>query len=68
MTNENGTERKWRHHHGTGGGATYGIGFIGAAVYFIQHAAGFWMGVLGILKAIIWPALIVYKLLGITGL
>ncbi len=46
------------------GGAVYGLGMIGAAVYYIQHAATFWIGVLGILKAIVWPALVVYKLLG----
>jgi hypothetical protein len=61
-------ERKWKHHRGVGGGATYGIGFVGAAIYFIQHATGFWMVVIGILKAIVWPAMIVYKLLGMTGL
>ena len=41
--------------------AIYGIGLIGAMVYFIQHAATFGMGVLGILKALVWPALVVYK-------
>jgi hypothetical protein len=41
----------------------YGLGFIGAAVYFIQHAPTFWMGVLGFLKALVWPALLIYKLL-----
>ena len=41
--------------------AVYGLGFIGAAVYFIVHAAGFWMGVLGFLKAIVWPAFLVYE-------
>jgi hypothetical protein len=50
-------------HGNASGGAIYGIGLIGALVYFIQHAATFWIGVLGILKAIIWPALLVYKLL-----
>jgi hypothetical protein len=49
--------------HGGGGSAVYGMGLIGAAVYFIQHSATFWAGVLGILKAIIWPAMLVYKLL-----
>lgn len=48
--------------------AVYGFGFIGALVYFIQHAPTFWMGVLGILKAIVWPALLVYKSLGYLGL
>lgn len=43
--------------------AVYGMGMIGAAIYFIQHANGFWMGVLGLLKAIIWPAMLVNKLL-----
>jgi hypothetical protein len=44
-------------------GAVYGLGFIGAAVYYIVHAAGFWMGVLGFLKALVWPALLVYEAL-----
>lgn len=44
--------------------AVYGLGLIGAAVYFIQHAATFWAGVLGLLKALVWPAMVVYKLLG----
>lgn len=45
------------------GGAVYGLGFFGAAIYFIQHATTFWMGVLGILKAILWPAFLVYRFL-----
>lgn len=46
---------------GASGGAFYGIGFIGAAVFFISHATGFWMGVLGFLKAMVWPAFFVYE-------
>jgi hypothetical protein len=45
------------------GGGIYFLGFIGAAVYYIQQASGFWMGVLGFLKAIVWPAFLVYELL-----
>lgn len=45
------------------GGSVYGLGFIGAAVYYISNATGFWMGVLGFLKAIVWPALLVYEAL-----
>lgn len=50
---------------GTGavGGGIYGLAFIGALIYFLQHAETFWMGVLGVLKAIIWPALLVYQVL-----
>ena len=42
-------------------GAIYGLGFIGAVVYFISHATGFWMGVLGFLKALVWPAFLVFE-------
>ncbi len=48
--------------------AIYFIGFIGGAIYFISHATTFWMGVLGILKAIAWPAYLVYHSLGFFGL
>ncbi len=44
--------------------AVYGLGFIGAAIYFISTATSFWMGVLGFLKAIVWPAFLVYEALG----
>jgi len=37
---------------------------IGAAVYFIQHATSFGDGVLGLLKAIVWPAFVIYQALG----
>jgi len=42
-------------------GAGYFFGFIGAAIYFIGQAAGFWMGVLGFLKACIWPVFLVLE-------
>jgi len=38
----------------------YGLGFIGAAIYFISTATSFWVGVLGFLKALVWPAFLVY--------
>ncbi len=50
------------------GGAAYGLGVIGSAVYFVSTATGFWMGVLGILKAIVWPAFLVFGLLKYFGL
>ncbi len=54
--------------HKQGGGAIYGLGFIGAAIYFISTATGFWVGVLGILKAIVWPAFLVYEALKFLAL
>ncbi len=46
-----------------GGEAVYGLGLIGALVYFIGHAQSFWGGLLGFLEALVWPAILVYKLL-----
>ena len=43
-----------------GGSAVYGLGLIGAAIYFLGQATTFWMGVLGFLKALVWPAFLVY--------
>jgi hypothetical protein len=48
------------HEHGPSS-AIYGLGFIGAAIYYISNATNFWMGVLGFLKAIVWPAFLVYE-------
>ena len=56
------------HHMRHSGHAVYGLGFIGAAVYFISTATGFWMGVLGFLKALVWPAFLVYGLLKLLGM
>jgi len=49
------------------GGAVYGFGVIGAAVYFIAKATTFWLGVLGLLKAVVWPAILVYEALKALG-
>ena len=48
--------------------AIYGLGFIGALVYYLQTATSFWMGVLGFLKALVWPAFLVYGLLKFLGM
>lgn len=49
-------------------GALYGIGFIGAMIYFIQHADTFTQGLLGFLKALVWPGFLVYKALELLGM
>ena len=43
--------------------AVYGLGLMGAWVYYLTHATTIWMGVLGILKGIFWPAMLVYELM-----
>jgi len=42
--------------------AVYGLGFVGALVYYLQHAANFQEGLMGLFKALLWPALLIYKL------
>lgn len=48
--------------HGTSG-ALYFVGFIGSLVYWMQAAIGFGAVVTGILKSLVWPAYVAYKLL-----
>ncbi len=48
--------------------AVYGLGLIGACIYFIGTAGTFWLGVLGFLKALVWPAFLVYAALKYMGL
>lgn len=56
--------RAWARRGTTGGGdAVYGLGLIGALVYYIRQADGFWEVILGILKALVWPAFFVYDVL-----
>ena len=49
------------------GGAVYGLGLIGAAIYFISQAATFGAGVIGFLKALVWQAFLVYEALKALG-
>ncbi len=49
-------------HTNQGGSVVYCFGLIGAAVYFIGSATSFWVGVLGLLKALVWPAFLVHYL------
>ncbi|HLP11962.1 MAG TPA: hypothetical protein VK177_08535 [Flavobacteriales bacterium] len=47
----------------------YGLAFIGALVYYLQKGHNDPMVVfLNILKAIVWPAMVVYKLMGLLKL
>lgn len=57
-----GHEDEHKHHHHASNGCLYGLGLIGSAVFFISQAGTFWQGVLGFLKALVWPALMAYEL------
>lgn len=48
-------------------GAIYGLGLIGAAIYYIGTATSFWLGALGLLKAFVWPVFLVYEVLKFIG-
>lgn len=49
--------------YNSGGGAVYGIGLIGALVYFLQHSSTFKEVLVAIVKAFIWPGLVAYHVL-----
>jgi len=48
-------------------GCGYFLGVIGAAIYYLSTATGFWSGVLGLLKALVWPAFLVFEALKFIG-
>jgi hypothetical protein len=43
--------------------AFYFLGMVGSAIYFISTADGFWDGVLGVLKSLVWPAFLIFEAL-----
>jgi hypothetical protein len=45
------------------GEAVYGLGIIGAIVYYFSTATSFWLFVFGFFKAVFWPAFLVYEAL-----
>jgi hypothetical protein len=54
-------EKKYNQHASSG--AVYGMGLLGAAVYYISIATSFGAGVVGFLKALVWPVFLVYEAL-----
>ena len=52
-----------RHDRCGSSSAIYGLGVVGALFYFLQSASGFTAVLIGIGKAIVWPALLMFKLL-----
>ncbi len=50
------------------GSAIYGLGFFGALVYYVTTAPSVWAAVLGVIKAILWPAFLVYSAMMSLGM
>lgn len=48
-------------------GAIYGLAFIGALVYYLGQAGNLTEGVIGFLKALVWPAFLAYELFNFLG-
>jgi len=46
-----------------GGGAVYGMGLVGALVYYWHDAHIFGVVAFGLLKAILWPGFLIYQAL-----
>ena len=46
---------------GAAGGAIYGLGILGALVYFWQQADGFWEHAWSVVQGLFWPAFMVYE-------
>jgi hypothetical protein len=60
--------KKWKNGKmkgGKGGSPVYFFGMIGAAVYYLHASFGFWPSITALLKAVVWPAFLVYHLLGL---
>lgn len=55
--------KNWNMNNNASSGAFYGLGFVGALVYFMQNADSFKEVLFGIGKAILWPAFLIYKVL-----
>lgn len=43
------------------------IAYIGALVFFVERNVGFWGDVLAFLQAAVWPAYVMYNVLGILN-
>jgi hypothetical protein len=46
-----------------GGGPFYFFGWIGAVIYYVSVAHGFWGVVVALLKSVVWPAFLTHDLL-----
>ena len=46
----------------SGMGPIYFLGLVGALVYFLQTSTSLVQGLIGVLKALVWPAILVYDI------
>ena len=53
-------KKKMYAHKGAPLGFVGFVTYVGAAVYFVDKADGFWEVIFGFIQAIVWPAFVVY--------
>jgi hypothetical protein len=65
-----GIGNKVKHHAGSHGcgSALYGLGFLGALYYYLTTATSLLGIVIGVVKALFWPAFLVFGLLKFLGM
>jgi len=57
------SNKNYYHKAGTAGaGGIWFLGFIVSLIYYWQHSNTFWTVIVGLFKAIFWPAYLVYHL------
>jgi hypothetical protein len=61
IKNQNKIKMKNEINQNASSGVVYVLGIIGAAFYFFPKAVGFWSLTIGFLKAMAWPAFLVYE-------
>ncbi len=54
---------KIKNNNGGPVGFTLFLAFIGSAVYFVNQVDGFWNIIAALLKAAVWPAILIYNIL-----
>ena len=63
MTRNYGHHAKHMAKQSSPGDAVYGLGVIGALVFYIHvHSGSLWLVILAFVKAVFWPALFVYHM------
>ncbi|QQG51239.1 MAG: hypothetical protein HZB75_01910 [Candidatus Saccharibacteria bacterium] len=66
MTKGDSSLVKITNQHGPSGFLFF-VAYIGAVIYFFQQSPDFWGFILALLKAIVWPAFVMYHGLGALG-
>jgi hypothetical protein len=49
-------------------GYVFFMAWIGALVYFVQQSSGFGEFIVAVLKSLVWPAYVLYEVLGLLNL